>query len=308
VAGVEIEDSGGQAHATLVARLQARSTEIEEGVFTRVNAIGGVAEIEDPEYLHGFRSAVPAAIEYGLSAIESSESHAPPVPAALLTQARVAARHSVSLDTVMRRYVAGRDELNEFLIEEVERAESRELRLTSLLGTLSAAFDRLLAELGREYGLELQRRPSSTQARLAERVKALIAGERLDTSDLGYDFDAHHLGLVAEGDGAPDAVRALAKALDGRHLLVHPAVETVWAWIGLREPVDRDQLDRILAASWPEPNPLALSEPGVGISGWRLANKQARASRAVGRAARSTAKPFVPISPPAATAEPRPPP
>ncbi len=274
---MQVDDSTGRTHSSLFARLQARTAEIEAGVLTRISVIGGPAELSDPDYLHGFRAAVPAAIEFGLTVIETGEKHAPPIPTALLMQARLAARHCVSLDTVMRRYVAGRDELNAVLVEEAEEAGSHRVRLAGPLGALSGAFDRLLEQVSEEYALEQLRRPSSTHARLAERIKSLLAGERPDTSDLNYDFGAHHLGLVTEGEAAPDAVRALARSLDGRPLIVHPASNTVWAWIGRREPSDRDELSRTLTAHWPEAIPLSLSEPLPGISGWRLANKQARA-------------------------------
>jgi hypothetical protein len=269
-------DSAARARASLFARLQARSREIEEGVVARVDAIGTPTETDDPDYLHGFRAAIKAAIEFGLAVIESGESHTPPVPVALLTQARMAARHSVSLDTVIRRYVAGRDELHDFLLEEIEGIEMRGIRTARPLGALGAAFDRLLADVGREYALELRRWPNSPHTRRADRVKGLLAGEHLDASELAYDFDLHHLGLVAEGDAAPNAIRALANALNGRLLLVHPATDTVWAWIGLREPAGRGGLNRILATTWPASLPLALSEPILGISGWRLSHKQAR--------------------------------
>ena len=274
---MQASDPAGDARASLFAHLQAKSPEIEAGVLTRINAIGGASEVDDPDYVHGLRAAVPAAIEHGLSIIRTGD-HTPPIPTPLLTQARLAARHSVSLDTVMRRYVAGHDELSAFLVEGIEETGSQVAWLASLLGALGAGFDRLLAQVSEEYALEALRRPSSTHARLAERIKSLLAGERLDTSGLDYDFRPHHLGLVTEGDGAASAVRSLAKTLNGRHLIVHPAADTVWAWIGFREPIDRGTLNRVLAANWPGSVPLALSEPLVGIAGWRLAHHQAKSA------------------------------
>jgi DNA-binding Lrp family transcriptional regulator len=277
LSGVQTEDSAGQARAVLFTRLRARSTEIERAVLTRVRAIADPDETDEPEYLDGFRAAVPAAIGYGLAAIESGEKQAPPVPAVLLTQARVAARHSVSLDTMMRRYVAGREELDRFLVEEVEQVgPPRGVKLTSLLGSQSVVFGRLLAELGAEYKRESVRRGDSPQARLAERVRRLLAGEPLDTSDLDYNFGAHHLGLVAEGDQAQAAIRALAKTLDARLLLVRPGGESIWAWLGTRQLVDRDQLNLAIASSWPEGAPAAFGEAGAALAGWRLTHKQAR--------------------------------
>jgi DNA-binding Lrp family transcriptional regulator len=277
LSGVQTEDSAGQARAVLFTRLRARSTEIEQAVLTRVRAIADPDETDEPEYLDGFRAAVPAAIGYGLAAIESGEKQAPPVPVVLLTQARVAARHSVSLDTMMRRYVAGREELDRFLVEEVEQVgPPTGVKLTSLLGSQSVVFGRLLAELGEEYKRESVRRVDSPQARLAERVRRLLAGEPLDTSDLDYNFGNHHLGLVAEGDRAQAAIRALAKTLDARLLLVRPGGDSVWAWLGTRQLVERDQLNLAIESSWPEGAPVAFGETGAALAGWRLTHKQAR--------------------------------
>ena len=272
---MQASDSAGDARASLLSHLQARSTEIEAGVITRINTIEAAREVDDPDYVHGLRAAVPAAIEFGLSIIETGD-HTPPIPTPLLTQARLAARNSVSLDTVIRRYIAGRDELNAFLVEGIEETGLQLAWLIGLLEALSAGVDRLLAEVSAEYALEAQRRPSSTHARLAERIKSLLAGERLDTSDLDYDFRAHHLALVTEGEGAADAVRSLAKILNGRHLVVHPAADTVWAWIGFRDSIDRSGLTRTLATNWPDSIPLSLSEPMLGIDGWRVAHRQAK--------------------------------
>lgn len=278
LAGVQNGESAEQDQSALVARLQARSTEVEDAILTRVNAIGGPSEINDPEYRDGFRGALQAAIAYGLAAVESGEEHPPPVPTQVLQQARVAARYSVRLETVIRRYVAGRDELSRLIVEEFEREESRYPELTNLLASLGRAFDLLLAELGTDYERESRGRLASPKERLAARVKRLLAGEELDVSDLDYNFDAHHLGLVTEGAGAEAAVRDLSRALDGRLLLIHPAEDTMWAWIGLREPVSREDLGGALRSNWPGVSPLALGEIGKGISGWRLTNSQARSA------------------------------
>jgi hypothetical protein len=276
LAEVQVGDSDWQVRVTIVARLQARSSEIEEAILVRVNAIGEPREVADPEYLHGFRGALRAAIGYGFAAIDCGEKPPPPVPVEVLTQARVAARCCVRFDAVVRRYVAGRETLGKFLIEEVERDGSGYPALTALLSYLDGGFDRLLAELGAEYERESRARLESTKARSAERVKRLLAGEQLDVSDLYYDFRAHHLGLVTEGADSPAAVRDLSLALDGRLLLIHPAEDIVWAWIGLRRQISREDLDGTLKTSWSGAAPLALGEIGTGPAGWRRTNDQAR--------------------------------
>ena len=83
------------------------------------------------------------------------------------------------------------------------------------------------------------KRPGSAAERRRECVKSLLAGELVDHSELEYDLDAHHLGLMAKGEGALEGMRELALRLDRRLLAVRREEEPVWAcWLG-----GRDQLE-----------------------------------------------------------------
>jgi hypothetical protein len=165
-----------------------------------------------------------------------------------VTQARLAARSGVSLDTVLRRYVAGQALLGDFLIDEAEQVEQLDgAELKSLLRSQAAFFDHLIAAVGEEH----QREPSGGRAdtveqRLSEKVQRLLAGELVDASGLGYDVDACHVGLIAQGPDADEAVRDLAAALDRRLLSIRPGGEALWAWLGGRRPLAPPELDRHL--------------------------------------------------------------
>jgi hypothetical protein len=81
------------------------------------------------------------------------EERSPPIPAALLAQARLAARSGVSLDAVLRRCLAGHTLFCGFLIDAVEaagrlRAEATFLRLWRVQ---AATFERLIEALIEEY-------------------------------------------------------------------------------------------------------------------------------------------------------------
>src|SRR4249919_3321922 len=107
-----------RARATLVERLAERRSEIERAVTTMVYAIADPKEATDPTYVEGLRMAIDAAIDYALASVEQSQARPPQVPAAVLTQARIAARNGVTLDTVLRRYFAGYTLFGDFLVEE----------------------------------------------------------------------------------------------------------------------------------------------------------------------------------------------
>jgi PucR C-terminal helix-turn-helix domain/GGDEF-like domain len=266
--------------ARLCARLQARRSEIEQAVLTRVYGVSSPDEVADldPEYADGLRAAVRAALVYGLTAVERGEERAPPIPPALLAQARMAARNAVSLATVLRRYFAGYALLGDFLIEEANASGLEGGALKRLLRSQATLFDRLLATVSEEYNREVEGHLSSSEERRAERVSRLLAGEFLDTSAFGYDFDLFHLGAVAVGPEVEKALRDLARPLDCRLLLVRRAEGTVWAWLGSRRGVGPAELEP-RASSLQRANViLAIGEPAQGLAGWRLTHRQARAA------------------------------
>jgi len=284
-----------QARAELSARLRGRQAEIEQAILTRAYAVSETSsdspELEslDPAYLQGLRSAAAAAVDYALEVIERGEERASSPPPILLTQARLAARHGVGLDTVLRRYSAGYVLISDFLVEEAERSGLRGTFLQRLLRS-QAALDRLLAALSEEYAREERERPGTTEQRRAERIERLLAGEPIDTAELGYEFDVHHLAAIASGPGADNALRELAASVDCRLLTACRGDETLWAWLGARRALDPEELKRHASANWPEGATLAVGEPAQGLSGWRLSHRQAKAALTV---AQRGPEPFV---------------
>lgn len=259
-------------------RLRARRAEIEEAMLARVHGVPDPAAVADPEYLHGLRAAVGAGLEYGLAAIATPARPPEPVPLQLLSQARLAARHGVDLQAVVRRYAAGHSLLSDALLEEAASlgTDAEELRATAR--ALSASYEYLLAAVTEAYAQEAKRRPAGGAARRAEQIERLLAGELLDPADLGYELGAHHLGAVARGPEAADALRDLARLLDRRLLVLPRGDDCLWAWLGGRDPLEADELSAILAGFKPPETALALGEPGQGLAGWRLTHRQAAAA------------------------------
>jgi PucR C-terminal helix-turn-helix domain/GGDEF-like domain len=272
-------DSPDQVRTAVYGRLQARRVEIEQAALTRVYAVSDPTEAADPEYVEGLRAAVSAAIDYGFAGIKRSEERSLPLPAVLLTQARLAARNGISLDTVLRRYFAGYTLLSDFLMQEAEDGDLLEgVALKRLLRSQATLFDRLVAAVTEEYAREAGSRLDTAEQRRAERVERLLDGELLDTFELAYEFDAYHLGAIAAGPGAGEAIRDLAKTLDRRLLLISRGEGAVWAWLGARHRIDPAEFERLVSQSWPTQVSLAIGESGQGHAGWRLTHQQARAA------------------------------
>jgi hypothetical protein len=275
-------DSLQDARTELHARVFDRRREIEAALAARVFGISTPAETADPSYIEGLRTALSAALDYALEALRYGERRAPPVPTALTAQARMAARNGVELDVVLRRYVAGYAIFNEFAIEEAEQSGlSQDAALQRVLRGYAAVFDRLIAAVSEEHAREATAHRCSAEERRAERVRRLLAGEPIDTSDLGYDLEAHHLALIACGPGAVWAIRDLAAALAKPLLLVRPERGLAWGWLACSAGIDPARLQELAHRPPPPATTLAIGEPARGLDGWRLSHRQARAAHLV---------------------------
>ncbi len=274
--------SGGDPRALVAARLRERLPEIQTAVGTRVYAIADPHEVADPAYVEGLKAALAAAVEYRLAVLELGERRAPAVPEVLLAQARLDARDGVPLDTVLRRYFAGNSHFGDFLVEEAERAGVPASTLRELLREQATVGDRLLAAVSAEHGREAGKRPTNAAERRREVVKRLFAGELVDHSEIEYDFDGHHLGLMAKGEGADELMRELAGRLDRRLLAVQREEEAKWAgWLGGRSELDPAAAMPVLADIAPPGVFVTVGEAGEGLAGWRLSHLQAKAALAI---------------------------
>jgi hypothetical protein len=266
-------------HASALGdRLFARRAEIESSLLARVYGIADPTQVEDSEYIEGFRAAAAAAVDFALGILESPAGQGPPIPPVFLSQAALAAHNGVRLDLVLRRYAAGHALLADFLIQEVDHlANVSPAEFRDFLVASSAAFDRLLEGVGNEYAREVARTSevSPDRARV-ELVERLLAGEPLGSDTLGYDLAGWHLGLVLCGSGAKGPLQELARAVDCRLLAVESHADTIWAWLGGRRRISGTEVVRGLRR-WPSDVKVAVGESGLGVSGWRLSHQQARA-------------------------------
>lgn len=277
----------GLAREELYKHLLGRRGEIEEAILSRVYGIADPRDCSDPEYLGGLRSAVASAIDFGLVGITASQRNPPRVPAPLLIQARVAARNEVSLDTVLRRYFAGYTLLGDFLVEEAEGLLAGD-SLKRLLSSQARHFDLLLAAVSEEHARESETVAERTEERRTQLVEKILMGERLETEELAYDLEGHHIALIARGLGLREAVTGLAAAVNCRLLVVDRDEGLLWAWLGTRRGLDREAFRGQLLESFPSQARLALGEPGKGLAGWRLSHRQARAALPIALAGTET--------------------
>ncbi len=267
----------------LAERLRGKGDEIEEAVLSRVFSVTDATASTDPAYLDGLRGAVASALDYAIRGIEDRDAEPGPIPTELLAQARYAARSGVSLATVLRRYFAGHTLLADFLMSEAEGDDlltSEEFQRLSR--TQAELFDRIIDAIANEYRVESEARSRSRHQRRSECVQKLLAGELADTSELGYDIHAWHLGLVAHGAGLEEAVRVFVSSFDRRVLSIPQGEDTLWVWLGGVREIDSKEVGRLQETALPTHVTVAVGEPGRGVAGWRLTHKQAVAALPVG--------------------------
>jgi hypothetical protein len=267
----------------LVDRLRARRQDLERAVLARVYGIEDPTASAESEYLTGLHAAVAAALDYAFEVIAGGGSRGvPPAPAAVLVQARLAARNDVGLDSVLRRYCAGQAFLADLIVEEADLPR-RQLR--DLLRALAASLDHLLAVVGKEYEREIHAAQDSG-ARRSRLLEGLLAGELLDVSELRYDLVGWHIALAGPPDAA-DELLALAARLDRMPLVMQRDSSTLWAWLGgRRRPDERDyeEIERTFAEGGAA---IGVGEPGIALDGWRFSHRQATAILPVARLRRA---------------------
>src|SRR5580698_1806296 len=137
----------GQGVGAVARRLRARQDEIVDAVFARVRAaVPDATDDPESEYVLGLRVAVAAAVEFGLRGLERDDGAPAEIPAEAVAQARLAARSGVSLEAVLRRYIAGHALLWEYVMGEADRLErsGRASGLREMSRAQAALLDRLV--------------------------------------------------------------------------------------------------------------------------------------------------------------------
>lgn len=287
------DSPAGGGVGLVVRRLGVRREEIVDGIFARLRSVLPVAiraGERDTEYAVGLRGAVAAAVDFALRSLDSEGGSVVAVPGEVVSQARLAARSSVGLDVVFRRYMVGHALLWDYVMEEAAQVglAGGESGLRGMLRGQAALLDELLAAVAHEYAVELERAGRSREQRLMELVVMALAGGYVDGIELGYELDGAHLGVIARGNGSEELLRAVAEGLERRLLCVARGQGTIWAWLGGQHTISMEDLKGFLSqeasraghACGPagEGWLFAVGEPGLGIEGWRLTHQQAQAA------------------------------
>lgn len=273
-----------KARVQVAARLRARSPEIERAIYVRIrDAVPDPCNDDDVAYQAGVHATIAGVVSYSIDGIEHGPDWPGPLPEAAVAQTRRAVRAGISLGALLRRYLAGHRRLGEFVAEEVERSGA--LAQGPALRHLRRAQDTLLekvsAAIELEYNAERRQLARPPEERRADLVGRLLAAEPADPRELAeLDYDLYgswHVGVIATGVDAKEALSHIQADLDCEVLSVARGDATIVGWLGSRRrPAAVD--DGHLAVAGHLKASLAIGEPGRGIDGWRLSHHQSRAA------------------------------
>jgi DNA-binding PucR family transcriptional regulator len=241
----------------------------------------------NPQFIEEARQAVRDCLQCGVMAIEQGGEWAGPIPPIVPVHVRHASAIGVQLSSHLQRYVAGYKIAWDVVLEEVVNSALSEPMKEALLRQASTAYvsllSRLVAEAADAHAGELKRAAQTRNQRRGELVRKLLAGQLIARAELAgfhYDFDAEHLGVIATGAGAEQAMEVLAERLGGRLLAVSQEDSRVWAWLGGRASVvpAETEIARLLPGGPFAGVTLAVGHPAPRITGFRLTHRFAQAA------------------------------
>lgn len=257
----------------LIERLRARSLDVELAIVSRGLEVEPVLSA-DPEGSALLQAFARSSIDVIASLIEEGADWTPGLSPAAAEQVRYWARNDVALDTVMLGFFSVRSALLEFLAEEIDDLPAE--ALPYLVGIQKQHSDEIMSAIRVEYEAECARMDHSPSKRIAQCVAKLLAGEAADTTKLGYDLWAWHLGAVAVGPRAEIVIRRLAERLGCQLLFLPRGAETAWIWLGAKHAVPFAELERTVLSGVHADISLAVGEAREGVDGWRLTHREAQ--------------------------------
>lgn len=269
----------------LAATLAARTEELAEEYVRRASREMPEWTVDRPDLAEELRVGARESLGAELRALASGAELPAACPPSDAEGARYCARLGVPLHHVLQQYRLGHAIQWEAWFELVEEREPDAGERRRLLERASRFFfgyaDRMCGFATEHYTDERERSLRNREQRRVHLVRELL-DRRTDAApdDLGYDLDGlEHVGLIAWGPEGAEYVRALARELDRRLLIVGAADETWWAWLGGEEGAP-DELQRALARLRPpEAVRVAMGAPSAGREGFRRTHQQASAAQ-----------------------------
>ncbi|MEV3905820.1 helix-turn-helix domain-containing protein [Mycobacterium sp. NPDC050551] len=267
----------------------------------RIPQVGGDAELRGLT-LGSCSSNLEAALSMFRHGIDVTAAEA---PVTALEHARAMASRGHSVDVMLRFYRLGHEYFTEKLAESLPGAiDDPAAALRTFVDLERFAFgyiDRISSLVAAEYVAELDRRENQVRAERADVVRALLAGERVDSARaervLGHRLTGRQIGFVCwvddRGVDLEGLARQVGRSLGAAHsLVVADGPLAVWGWVSIAGSARTSPAD--VAKELPRGGGnvhIAVGSPHPGAGGFRASHLEALRTRRVvelsGRAAPS---------------------
>jgi hypothetical protein len=271
---------------SIAAFLRERNEEIHQEIFNHIrNVVPDPVGDKSLEYTTGLDRAVAGGLTYSLLALEHEGIPPELIPAALVEQARRAARNGVNMETMLRRMVLAERIIKRFSAKAIQGVPPD--ILDDVLSALSSAVDHLMVVLADEYNqelLELGFSPEQRRIRVVQRLLVDEAVEPAELETLKYKFDDKwHVSIIATGATSRDSTPLRRMRLASELLHIMRDEQTVWVWLGNRQRYVSEMDAKQIASKMSLTLSVGLGEPGYGLEGWRLSHSQAQEAIPVAR-------------------------
>lgn len=249
--------------------------------------IPGFTDFENPELDDATRRSAYANVRAGLSSLVAGRDIAGLAPAEAEEGARRAARLGFELPQLLQTYRVGHAVAWEHALGQIDaleldrRTRSEMLRLASR--HLFAYVDAVVPLVTDVYTRERDALLRSGEHRRRRVLRDLLDGSRTEADELGYDLRDHHVGAVAWGTHAEEALRALGRHLGGPSLVVAADDEFAWAWFTPGAPDGPEWGREVAAFTPPAGTAIALGAVGPGVDGFRRTHREAQRAYLVAR-------------------------
>jgi hypothetical protein len=260
----------------MAARLRARREEIAQGIYEHIQAcVPHPVSDANPVYQEALRATIAAIVDYIIDGLVAGR-WTRPMPDVAAAQARRAAYSGVSLGMVLRRYVAAHSRFGEYVREEAARQGLSRDELHYLRRRQEALLERLTAAIEHEYNKDHES-PAVRRAGIVRRTLRSQEVSSAELAELEYEIvAAWHIGMIAVGSQASQAVETIRRGLRCELLAVPSGDEALWAWFGTRGRVPAKALSAHLPGHFRVRS--AIGEPRHGRDGLLRTHAEALAA------------------------------
>lgn len=272
---------------SLASELEREVDELVEAMLVRMGDEVPDVDVDDrPELREALRGSCYGNIRAGLQALGGDREAPHTLPVEAREEARATGRAGISLTSLLHTYRVGHAVAWERLLALVGDTDlspaTRQAVLQIGSRCLFAYVDAVSGLVTEEYTQTRDRAMRSSIQRRVQLVRDVLGGAAVGSGELGYDLDAEHLAVIAEGPETESVLHALAETLERTLLTVAVGERTMWAWLGTQRRADDGLKARLTSFQPGEDASLAFGEPAWGPTGFRESHEQARAAQRVG--------------------------